>query len=306
MVDLFPAAAAFLAGLALGSFLNVCIYRLPQHRSVVFPGSACPACQHPIRFYDNIPLLSWALLRGRCRDCQARISVRYPAVELLVALLFLACYRHFGITPAGLKFAVFGWLLIGLLFSDAETRLLPNSMTLPGLAAGLLFSWFVPVRDLVTQITGIAAATRGSSLPWQWISLADSLLGAVVGASFLYGIGALYLRARGVEGMGLGDVKLMAMVGSFLGLKLTLFTLFTASIAGSLYGIGTMLAVWLRRTRRFLSRRQGLTAARSRAWKSARIVYRHYQMPFGVFLSGMAMVAATLGDRFLSWYWGLV
>jgi leader peptidase (prepilin peptidase)/N-methyltransferase len=139
------------------------------------------------------------------------------------------------------------------------------------------------------------------------LSLADSILGAVVGSAFIYGAGAIYLRARGVEGMGFGDVKLMAMIGAFLGLKLTIFTIFTASIAGSLFGLSTVFAVWMKRTRRrMLRNHEPASQARRRAWASAAIALRHHQMPFGVFLGSMAMLAFFFGDGFLRWYWGLL
>jgi leader peptidase (prepilin peptidase)/N-methyltransferase len=139
------------------------------------------------------------------------------------------------------------------------------------------------------------------------LSLTDSLLGAAIGASFIYGAGAIYLRARGIEGMGFGDVKLMAMIGAFLGTKLTVFTIFTASIAGSLFGVSTIFLVWVRRTRRFIERRHlAAREARRRAWQSAQTMYRHYEMPFGVFLGSMAMVAFFFGNQFLKWYWGLL
>jgi len=139
------------------------------------------------------------------------------------------------------------------------------------------------------------------------LSFTDSLLGAAVGAAFIYGAGAIYLRARGVEGMGFGDVKLMAMIGAFLGVKLTIFTIFTASIAGSLFGLSTVLVVWVKRTRRRMARmHEPARQARRRAWESALIALRHHQMPFGVFLGSMAMVAFFSGDWFLAWYWGLL
>jgi leader peptidase (prepilin peptidase)/N-methyltransferase len=307
-VDPVFASAIFLLGLAFGSFLNVCIYRLPRHLSVVRPGSACPECQRAIRFYDNVPILSWLLLRGRCRDCKARISPRYLVVELLTGALFLACYAHFGLTLATLKYCVFGFLLLGLIFTDAETHLLPDKMTLPGLGLGLLFSLAVPVNDLASQfLPGLFSLPVSSDISWHLLSLADALLGAAVGASFIYGAGAIYLRARGVEGMGFGDVKLMAMVGAFLAVKLTIFTLFTASIAGSLVGLWTVFVVWIKRTRRRMFRHhESARQARRRAWQSAAIALRRHQMPFGVFLGSMAMVAFFFGNRFLRWYWGLL
>ncbi|HKD03464.1 MAG TPA: prepilin peptidase [Terriglobales bacterium] len=301
-------AAIFALGLAFGSFLNVCIYRLPRDLSVVRPGSACPRCQHPVRFYDNLPVLSWLLLRGRCRDCKARITPRYLIVELLTAFLFLGCYWHFGLTFAALKYCTLGFLLLGLIFTDAETFLLPDKMTLPGLGLGLLFSFLVPVNDLASQlIPGVVSLPVNSRVSAHLLSFTDSLLGAAVGAAFIYGAGAIYLRARGVEGMGFGDVKLMAMIGAFLGVKLTILTIFAASIAGSLFGLSTVLVVWVKRTRRRMARmHEPARQARRRAWESAVIALRHHQMPFGVFLGSMAMLAFFCGDWFLDWYWGLL
>jgi len=166
----------------------------------------------------------------------------------------------------------------------------------------------VPVNDLASQfLPGIVTLPTNSEISARSLSLLDSLLGAVVGASFIYGPGAIYLRARGVEGMGFGDVKLMAMVGAFLGVKLTAFTIFTGSVAGSAFGVSTILAVWIKRTRRFVRRQHAsLQQARRRAWQSAKTVYRYYEMPFGVFLGTMAMFAFLFGDRVLAWYWRLL
>ncbi len=307
-MDSIVAAAIFVFGLAFGSFLNVCVYRLPRDLSVVHPRSACPNCNQWIAFHDNVPVLSWLLLRGRCRHCKASISARYLVVELLTGALFLACYWHFGLTLAMLKYCVLGFLLLGLIFTDAETKLLPNKLTLTGLGLGLVFSLLVPVNDLASQLLpGVVPLPMSSDVSWHLLSLLDALLGAAVGASFIYGAGAIYLRARGVQGMGFGDVKLMAMVGAFLGVKLTIFTLFTASIAGSVFGLSTIFVVWIKRTRRFMARQHATAgAARKRAWQSARVVYRHYEMPFGVFLGSMAMVAFFFGNQFLHWYWGLM
>jgi len=302
-VDPVFAAAIFVLGLAFGSFLNVCIYRLPRGISVVTPRSACPRCGHGIALYDNMPVLSWLILRGRCRHCKAPISPRYWMIEVLTGALFLACYWYFGLTLATLKYCAFGFLLLGLIFTDAETKLLPDKMTLPGLALGLVFSLIVPVNDLASQFLGSAVILPFSGdISARLLSLMDSLLGAAVGTAFIYGAGAIYLRWRGTEGMGFGDVKLMGMIGAFLGIKLTVLTIFTASIAGSVFGLSTVLLVWLKRTHRFSTRLADHAAARSRAWQSAQIVYRNYQMPFGVFLGSMAMVALFFGERFLRWY----
>jgi leader peptidase (prepilin peptidase)/N-methyltransferase len=285
-------AAAFLFGLAFGSFLNVCIHRLAlrcygddelaerglnrRDLSIVSPPSACPRCHHAIRWYDNIPVLSWMWLHGRCRDCRAPISPRYTVVELATGLLFVACYGVFGLTLPALKFAVFSFLILGLVFTDAEHKLLPDSLTL----------------------------TATPAAPWG--AVLDAALGTLVGASFIYGAGAIYYHARGIEGMGMGDVKLMAMVGAFVGVKLTVLTIFAASLAGTLFGLGTMLVVWMQRTRRRLARtREAPQQARKRAWKSALVVYRRYEMPFGVFLGSMAVFSVFFGKPVLHWYLGL-
>lgn len=297
------ASAIFFIGLAFGSFLNVCIYRLPLGLSVVTPRSACPGCKRPIAFYDNMPVISWLILRGRCRSCKITISPRYLFIELLTGILFLGCYAYFGLTVASLKYCVFGFLLLGLIFTDAETKLLPDKLTLPGLALGIIFSLLVPVNDVASQfLPNVVSLPFSAELSARLLSLADSLLGAALGASFIYGAGAVYLRWRGAEGMGFGDVKLMGMIGAFLGMKLTIFTIFTASLAGSLFGLATVLMVWIKRTHRFTRRLANLTAARRRGWQSAQMVYRHYQMPFGVFLGSMALLALFVGNQFLRWY----
>jgi len=302
-LDPLFASSIFVFGLAFGSFLNVCIYRLPLGLSVVSPRSACPQCKRPIAFYDNLPVVSWLLLGGRCRHCKSRISARYLLIELLTGALFLGCYGYFGLTLATLKYCVFGFLLLGLIFTDAETKLLPDKLTLPGLALGLGFSLLVPVNDLASQfLPGFLNLPFSADLAGRLLSLVDSVLGAAVGASFIYGAGAAYLRWRGTEGMGFGDVKLMAMVGAFLGIKLTVFTIFTASLAGSLFGLTTVLVVWIKRTHRFMRRMANLRSARRRGWQSAQMVYRYYQMPFGVFLGSMALLALFAGNQFLRWY----
>ncbi len=302
-MDPVLAIAIFVLGLAFGSFLNVCIYRMPRGLSVVRPRSACPGCSHPIAFYDNFPVLSWLILGGRCRHCKTRISSRYLLIELLTGALFATCYWYFGLTLSTLKYCVFAFLLLGLIFTDAETKLLPDKLTLPGFALGVVFSLIVPVNDLASQILpGVVRLPFTVDNTLRILSLTDSLLGSAVGASFIYGAGAIYLRWRGMEGMGFGDVKLMAMVGSFLGMKLTIFTIFAASLTGSLFGLTTVLVVWVKRTHRFMRRLANAQAARRRGWRSAQMVYQYYQVPFGVFLGSMALVAFFFGNQFLSWY----
>ena len=296
--------ALFAMGLCFGSFLNVCIYRLPRDKSVVTPRSACPLCGDLIPLYYNIPVFSWLILRGKCRACRQPISPRYLVVELLTGTLFVICFAHFGLSLATAKYCVLGFLLLGLIFTDAETKLLPDAMTLTGIAIGIAFSLIVPVNDLASRIVPgmVSMGTRGA-VSWRVWSLTDSLLGAAVGASFLYGAAAIYLRARGVEGMGFGDVKLMAMIGAFLGTKLTVLTIFTASLVGSLFGLATILTVWMKRRRRIAARGKSSIEARRRAWHSARMVLRYYEMPFGVFLGSMAILSFLFGNRVLHWYW---
>jgi leader peptidase (prepilin peptidase) / N-methyltransferase len=302
-VDPVLASAVFILGLAFGSFLNVCIYRLPRGLSVVKPRSACPHCRQPIAFYDNLPVLSWLILGGRCRKCRSVISPRYLLIELLTGILFAACYWYFGWTLSLLKYATLSFLLLGLIFTDAESKLLPDKLTLPGLALGVIFSLIVPLNDLASQfLPGLIDLPVSGEISRRILSLLDSLLGAGVGAGFIYGAGAIYLRWRGSEGMGFGDVKLMAMIGAFLGVKLTVLTIFTASLAGSIFGMSTVLIVWMKRTQRFMGRLADASAARRRAWYSAQLVYRNYQMPFGVFLGSMALFAFFFGNRLLHWY----
>ena len=182
--------------------------------------------------------------------------------------------------------------------------MLPDRLTLPGVLLGLAFSLFVPVDNFASRLLPDALwAPLASSVSWRLQSLVDSALGAVVGASFLYGVAVAYLRFRGIEGMGMGDVKLMAMIGAFLGTRLTIFTLFLATLAASLVGVSTILAVWMKRTRRRIQRqRESAAEARRRAWRSAQLVFRGYQMPFGSYLASMAVVALFFGDLFMRWY----
>jgi leader peptidase (prepilin peptidase)/N-methyltransferase len=306
-MEIIFGGAIFLFGLAFGSFLNVCIHRIPRGESVVFPSSSCPTCHKEIKAYDNIPLLSWLFLGGRCRNCKTPITPRYATVELLTAFFFLACYWRFGLSLSTLKYCVFSFLITGLIFIDAEWKLLPDLLTIPGFLIGLVFSWFVPVDQLLANLLPVFfPAPHMQGWSWHLLSLTDALFGAAVGAAFIFGVGFIYLHARGVEGMGFGDVKLMAMVGAFLGVKLTVFTIFTASLLGTIFGVGMIVSVWASRTRRRMRRhRESRERARRRAWRSAKMVYRYYQMPFGVFLGSMALFALFFGKRVLGWYWGL-
>ena len=295
-------AEFFVFGLVFGSFLNVCIYRLPRGLSVVRPRSACPACNKPIAAYDNLPVLSWIILRGKCRQCRAPISPRYAVVELLTGLFFAFSYLvSAGSIPLAIKYCVFSFLLIGLIFTDAETKLLPDVLTKPGIVLGLLFSFFVPVDGPAE-----AMLSRWGTFDDRVFWFINSLTGAIFGAAFILGVAMLYQALRNVEGMGMGDVKLMALIGAFLGIKLTLMVLLFGSIIGSVFGIGLMLVVWRKRLAR---RRRRLdepgNIARARAWYSAKLIFRNFEIPFGVFLGMAAMFAAFWGVPLARWYMGL-
>jgi leader peptidase (prepilin peptidase) / N-methyltransferase len=295
-------AAFFLFGLAFGSFLNVCIYRMPRGLSVVRPRSACPACQAPIAAYDNIPVLSWLMLRGKCRHCKVQISPRYVAVELLTGCLFALSYYASleSLEPIAyaIKMCVFSFLLIGLVFTDAETKLLPDLLTKPGIVLGLLLSIFVPVEGPAQALTA-----RWGEFDWRLVSFINSVAGAVFGAAFILGVAFLYQALRGVEGMGMGDAKLMAMIGAFLGIKLTLLVLLLATLTGSLFGISLMLIVWRKRIARRRRRNpEPAAVVRSRAWQSAKLIFRNFEIPFGVFLGAAAAFAAFYGAPVLHWY----
>jgi leader peptidase (prepilin peptidase)/N-methyltransferase len=305
----YYAAVLFVFGLMFGSFLNVCIYRLPRDLSVVSPRSACPVCKAPITWRDNIPVLSWLLLRGRCRHCATRITPRYAIVELTTAVLFLCSYVSVVSPPLTLynglacaKSCIFCFLVLGLIFTDFETFLLPDSMTLPGLVIGLVFGFLVPVNGIIERIYG-GRAFHGMqvNIPLlRALSAGDAVLGALIGGGFIFLIGEVYFRVRGIEGMGFGDVKLMAMAGAFLGAERTALVLFAASIAGSLFGLSLVGLRYQRRLASFRSR--GLLNAQRRARLSAARAMRFQEMPFGVFLGGASLLSLFFGDGIVRWY----
>lgn len=270
-------AVVFLFGLVIGSFLNVCIRRIPRDESVVLPASRCPVCQAPIKSYDNIPVLSWLLLGGRCRQCQARISALYPAVELLAGLLFLACYLVFGVTLEALKWGVFSALLIVLTITDVRERILPDKVNFTGLGMGLALSFFT--RPVDGAALWLANRLFEFPPPRPVLSFTDALLGAGAGSSLLWVVAEGYFRLRGREGMGLGDVKMMAMAGSFLGLKRTLLTILAGSLLGSVIGLL-------------------LIALASKG--------RDYELPFGTFLGAGALLVVFFGTPALDWYQSLL
>jgi leader peptidase (prepilin peptidase) / N-methyltransferase len=265
------APLAFIFGLLIGSFLNVCIHRWTRNRSVIKPRSHCVRCRKTIAWYDNIPLVSYIALKGRCRHCNARISLRYPVVELATGMLFFYFVSTLGPSAAALKMCAFTAILVALIFSDLEKRILPDEFTKGGIAIGLAFALFVPVPDIIAQSL-YWLATR-NDLP-DWLkSPAESAVGALLPALFLWGGGWLYFKIRHREGLGLGDVKLIAMVGSFLGLRGALFTLIVGSLAGSIVSL-----LYIKLT--------GKDAAT-------------YELPFGTFLGAAALAAAIGAEKLL-------
>lgn len=237
-------------GLIVGSFLNVCIHRLPLRESILWPASRCPHCRADLRASDNIPVLSYAMLKGRCRSCGHPISVQYPIVELLAGIVFLLAFLMFE-PPVLYQRLLFACAMIVLFVIDLEHRILPDVITLPGIILGFVFSFFMPPG---------------------WL---HSLIGIALGGGSLWLMGEIYFRVRHEEGMGFGDVKMLAMIGAFLGWKLTLLTLVLSSFTGSFIGIGMIV----------LKRGD-----------------MKYALPFGTFLAVGALIAATVGDQIVNWY----
>ena len=266
-----------LIGLAIGSFLNVCISRIPLEESVIKPRSRCPQCKKPIGSLDNIPILSWVLLGGRCRNCKKKISMRYPLIEALTALVAALIYLKFDFGIEWVVYFLFCAALIALAFIDADHRILPDVITLNGLWIGIAISLFlwIPGPLIARLLQGIGVSSPGPRL----VSIVSSLIGAAVGGGLLWGVREAYFRVRGVEGMGFGDVKMMAMVGAFIGTALTLFTILVGSILGSVIGIVVM---------RFAGKD------------------RNYELPFGTFLSLGAILAVLYGDDLIRLYLNMV
>ncbi len=267
---MIEAILAGLAGLLIGSFLNVCIYRLPRDLSVVSPRSFCPACDRPIAWFDNIPVLSFMWLQGRCRKCKERIPLRYPIVELLTGVAFFCAVLALGPTLAALKYSIFGAIIITLVFSDLEERILPDEFTLGGTLIGIVFAAFVPLSMGIMRLLLISVKSPRA------VSVAESAFAAVFCALTLWLVGTLYQKIRHREGLGLGDVKMVAMIGAFLGLQGALLTLIVGSLLGALVGL---CYIWF----------TGKDAST-------------YELPFGTFLGAAALGVAFFGDVFLNWY----
>jgi len=248
-------AFAVMLGAIIGSFLNVCIYRLPRGMSIVAPASACPNCSRTLTWYENVPILGFLVLGGKCRTCRASIGIRYPIIEALTAAMFGAAWWYYGPGVLLVSRVLFGCGLIVLFAIDLEHHLLPNVITLPGIVVGLLFSFFTEPG---------------------WLS---SAIGVIVGGGVLFLVAEGYYRIRREEGLGMGDVKMLAMVGAFVGWQLTLLTLMMASLSGAVIGVALIV-----------TRRGGLK----------------YALPFGTFLALGAAVAATVGPAILHWYLDLL
>jgi leader peptidase (prepilin peptidase)/N-methyltransferase len=247
----FAQLALFASGLCIGSFLNVCIHRLPLGGSVVHPPSRCPGCGQSLAWWDNIPVASYIVLRGRCRTCRLPISLRYPIVELITAGIFLAHWYAFGPAPLIFVRLLFACMLIVLFAIDLEHQILPNVITLPGIVIGFVCSCFLPPGPL------------------------QSAAGIALGGGLLWGIAELWLRIRKVEAMGFGDVKMLAMVGAFLGVKMVVLTFVLSSMIGGVVGVALIA-----------TRRADMAT----------------KVPFGTMLAFAALVASLVGEPLLSWY----
>jgi len=274
----FACALMGVLGAIIGSFLNVVIHRLPREQSIVFPNSSCPKCHAKIKAYDNIPILSFLILRGQCRGCGAPISPRYPAVEALTALLFVAVTWHDGLSFAlGFDLA-FAASILALIFIDAEHMILPNAITYPGILFALIARAVVPYLagpGHFDDLPQLMIFLPPSYPPWV-VSIIGAALGALVGGGSLWLMGFLWEKLRGVEAMGLGDVKMMFMVGAYLGWRLTILTILMGALSGSLIGVSLML----RRGSRDLQ----------------------MMLPFGIFLGIGSLVSLLFGTRIIEWY----
>jgi leader peptidase (prepilin peptidase)/N-methyltransferase len=239
-------------GALIGSFLNVCIFRLPKEESIITPGSHCPHCKNPIKFYDNIPLFSYFLLKGKCRHCNGPISIQYPLIEGITALSSLVLFMKFGLSLSFLIYFAFVSALIVITVIDLYHQIIPDVISLPGIGVGLLSSLIIP------QIT-----------------FSNSLIGALLGGGSLFLVATLYQWLFKREGMGGGDVKLLAMIGSFLGWKAVILTILLGSLIGSIIGISIIVL-------------------KGKDFK--------YAIPFGPFLSLGAVIALLYGPRIINWY----
>ena len=285
-------AAIFLFGLVIGSFLNVCITRIPEGASIVFPHSRCPHCSSRIRAYDNVPVVSWLLLGGKCRNCHAAISPMYPAVELATALLFVACYMCFGLSLAALKWAFFSGILVVLVVTDFRDRILPDVVNWFGVGLGLVFAAYVPPVDGLAPFL----LNRYITLP-RWTSgVLDAILGALFCGGLLWFTAWLYKVVRHRDGMGFGDVKMMFMVGTFFGLRGAFLTILLGTFLGTIVGLAVIGFLFASGWKKSLAERASKMGLGGVAAIRLAIASR-YQLPLGSFLG----VAALLVTFFSPW-----
>jgi leader peptidase (prepilin peptidase)/N-methyltransferase len=287
-------AIFFLFGLVIGSFLNVCISRIPEGLSIVSPGSRCPNCGTPIKAYDNVPVLAWLWLRGKCRACGNSISSMYPAIELLTGLLFLACYLTFGFTPETFKWLFFVCLIIILTITDFRVRMLPDAVNFFGFGLGVALAVRIAPLDPTCMriVEHVPILTRNAAV----VGVTCSLLGAAAGSLLLLAAAALYKLVRGREGMGMGDVKMMLMVGAFLGIQGTFLTLLFGTLLGSIIGLLLVVILFLSGWKSNVAERanrKGLGSVSSMRWT----ISSRYQLPLGTFLG----IAALLVVFFSQW-----
>ncbi|MGH9397683.1 MAG: prepilin peptidase [Terriglobia bacterium] len=265
---------AGLFGLIFGSFLNVCIARLPRHQSVATPRSRCPQCGKFIGWYDNIPVISYLILRGRCRDCRCHISAIYPAVEIITSVIFIAALAEFGPSASFFKAIIFAMLMVVLIFTDFNARIIPHSVTVWGVVLGLILSFFIPVNDGLVEwiLRGV-----GITLSGPLSSFVGAITGGLFGAALLYGVAWCFRRFgdREKEYLGFGDVMLMLVVGVFLGIPLAYVTILLGSLAGTLIAVS------------FRALGKG---------------YQGYQWPYGSFLAAAAIYAIFGGQALILTY----
>jgi leader peptidase (prepilin peptidase) / N-methyltransferase len=272
----FVCAVFAAVGAVIGSFLNVVIHRVPREQSIVLPSSKCPKCRAEIKPYDNIPVISYLILRGRCRSCGVRISPRYPAVEALTGLLFAAVSWHDGLSYALAFDLAFVAAMIALIFIDAEHMILPNVITYPGVLFALLTRLLLPYLVSPAHFDDLPQLLAAlPQLPLWAVSLIGAAIGALVGGGSLWLMGFLWEKLRGIEAMGFGDVKMMLMVGAFLGWRLTLLTIMMGALSGSIAGIAMM-------------------------YKRGRNL--QMMLPFGIFLGIGAIISFLVGSRIIVWY----
>jgi leader peptidase (prepilin peptidase) / N-methyltransferase len=288
----------FLLGIIVGSFLNVCITRIPEDISIVSPGSRCPKCLTPIKPYDNVPVFAWLWLKGKCRTCGTEISTMYPLIELATGLLFVAAFLEFGTSPATVKWIFFTCLILVLAVTDLRVRLLPDLVNWPGFAAGLFFSSAVPPNGGMAWL--LIWRIFKARIPASAAGILDGILGAAFGSFLLWGLAAGYKAVRGHEGMGFGDVKMIAMIGAFLGVRGTFLTLLVGSLLGSVIGVALVGALYAGGWRSELAKRasrRGLGTEQGLRWAIA----RQYQLPLGTFL-GIGALAIVYGGPVVAHY----